>query len=337
MNNQNDILINFNNIKITSIIFNFDDYYQIDNHIVNLIDYFFIEGNLDILCIQGLKNNKNVNKLICLFEKYKKFDIYYYPNLKNNKKNNTWSLTIDSFEDEKINKVIISKYKIVKSKTFNNFDIIDIIYNDILISIFNVFNLEKNYNKFLNNLKISIDNYNENIKYYVFSNKLKYNLNILCGYFNIIEIKNNKVSYEYINLIENLNLIDLFRYVNQIKNNNNLENNFYTNISFKRNNFIFLINQSKIVLDNNEIITQKLYENYNILVLNCLIENYLFNFLNDIPTTVTIYDNKNKNISCKECKISYNKLNFEKLEDDDSEKSESFDYNSDSTNSINSY
>ena len=70
MNNQNDILINFNNIKITSIIFNFDDYYQIDNHIENLIDYFFIEGNLDILCIQGLKNNKNVNKLICLFEKY---------------------------------------------------------------------------------------------------------------------------------------------------------------------------------------------------------------------------------------------------------------------------
>ena len=67
--------------------------------------------------------------------------------------------------------------------------------------------------------------------------------------------------------------------------------------------------------------------------LNCLIENYLFNSLNDIPTTVTIYDNKNKNIICKECKISYNKLNFEKLNESDSENSESIDYNSDSTNS----
>ena len=333
MNKQDFICNNFNNIKISSLIFDFEDSYQIDKHILNLVDYFFIEGKLDILCIQGLKNNKNVKKIINIFETNKKSNIYYYPNIKNKNKTDTWSLTLDSFEDEKINKIIISKYKIKKSKSFINFDIIDIIYNDILLSIFNIYNIEENLQDFQNNLKNTIDSYNNDIKYFLYSNNLKYNLNILCGFFNLIEINNNTINSKYINLIENLNLIDIFRYINQIKKINNLNINYYTNISFKRNNFIFLKLDENIELDNNKIITEKIYEKYNLLILNCLIEEYLFNLLNNIPTTIFIYDKIDKNISCNKCNATYNKINFENFTDEDSENS-NIEYYSDSSNSI---
>jgi hypothetical protein len=233
----------------------------------------------------------------------------------------TWSLTDKSTEDQgSYNKLIISRYEIlffIEEKYYKkthsklhsihnatpNIQSITVDFNNILLNIYNINFLEgktllgNNSNtiqlKYLFDLmKVHKKQATEFIKIKNLREKDKLidrGINIICGNFNINEIRNNVVNKEYVKMIRRMNAIDVFRYVTGIRNKNDFVNNVYnTNVIFSRNSYLLLSVDENTKLDDVNALSKIMYNKYGIIVINSIIDEYMkYNFIN-YPTEATI-------------------------------------------------
>jgi hypothetical protein len=237
--------------------------------------------------------------------------------------NETWSLTEKSSDNKSsYSKLIVSRHKsiiyiednqnvksprklkslnkslrigkIIDNHKNNKFQVINININNIIISIYNVDMFEysifnnidycngfKKIERFININKQEVINYcniNQDIKYR--------DIHVLCGQFNINEVKNNVINKTYKKLIKNLNCVDIFRYVTGMRGRNSLKNKYDTNILFSRNNYVLLSTDIKEKLDDVNILSKKLYDEYGLVIIDTFINNYIKDIFINFPTEV---------------------------------------------------
>ena len=174
------------------------------------------------------------------------------------------------------------------------------IYNVSMTQSFNGNNIE--YNDRIKNLNNFMDVTSQEILSYCningnnnFDNRC---IHILCGNFNINEMKNNSINKSYVRLIKKLNAIDIFRYVTGMRGKNSLKIKYDTNILFSRNNYLLIHVGNIDKLDDVKAIGKNLYDEYGILIIDTNINQFMRDLFIHFPTDAVILfkkDWKNKN------------------------------------------
>jgi hypothetical protein len=234
------------------------------NDKLNELYYFINNENYDIICIHGINNKKffaELQKKLHNYNAQNKKKLSYYPELTLNEINDNYIspmeinnkiLNESSVSQEKNNRddydsIIISKHTIISMSnikipkyictTQNIYYLINIVFYNIIISIFNV-SLQPDYVGIANHkirkiqLKMLHDYIitNQNIVKNDFPEYYSKNITIISIQSNINNFDNNDINDEYTLMIDALESIDTFEYVQTIKygdnsdRKNNLEN-----------------------------------------------------------------------------------------------------------------
>lgn len=238
-------------LKISSFNVNLSDSVNRMANIDIIIKYVFSEINnliLDIICIQGI-NDINVSKIFirkilavsnkngCPVEVYPKFDVRTSKSV-----DISYEKEWNSSETNKkvCSNIIISKYPIInyndgnndnnnndKNNNDNNISCVNIDIDGYIVSIYNIVLSEdvlhlSNHEKRNSEINILIKNIKKNsdyLKKYNLKLQNKYiikDTHIICGNFNIIEMKNNFFNSELTHVLKSLNAIDVYRYNSMI-------------------------------------------------------------------------------------------------------------------------
>jgi hypothetical protein len=238
-------------LKIATYNINLLDSANINENLDNIISYIFPENNsvIDILCLQNIHDNKVLQILLStLLEKSKKINtsLYFSPEIDLKVHDNsfessfemTWSSS-NNTKSEAIKNIIISRFPIFSSANVKisseeedslfgpRFMVIaNIIIDKKIISVYNISLIEDIMgfnNKDIRQIEV------DNVKQYVDENKNKLltsselkklnytfdDIHLICGAFNIPEMKNNKINIELINTFKQLKCVDIFRFLHK--------------------------------------------------------------------------------------------------------------------------
>lgn len=273
-------------LKISSFYINLNDDINRFESIKMIARYIFsnyYDVEVDIICIQGINNNKLVKIMIdeiLHLSRDLQIPVNIVPKVNYNDLSNTNSIQltwINSSDIENIdtNNIIISKYPIITTSRVNlneSFDeklmgsrkatIANINVDGYLISIFNLIlsedflgvsnaeyrksEIEKLF-KYVKANNIEMNKMNERYKL----DLINKNVNIICGNFNIHEFKNCTVNSELIDIFKYIKALDTFR----ITNINN--DNTFTNTRGFRDCYILLL-LNELDLDNVNMTSSKI-------------------------------------------------------------------------------
>jgi len=187
---------------------------------------------------------------------------------------------------------------ISRQENNDKIQVINVCIEGIIISVYNVniaqgfndSNIE--YNDRIKNLNNFIDVTSQEILSYCningttnFDNR---SIHLLCGNFNINEMKNNSINKSYVKLIKKLNAIDIFRYVTGMRGKNSLKIKYDTNILFSRNNYLLMHVNNIDKLDDVKAIGKELYDEYGILIIDANINHFVKNLFIHFPTDAVI-------------------------------------------------
>lgn len=262
-------------LKISSFNVNLNDDIN-RNDIIKLVAKYiyseFSDIEIDIICIQGLNDEKLIKLLtteIYYLSNINKIPIHIVPKIDINSNNSTdnsieltWNISSSEALNNDMNCLTISKYPIITTSQITLNDSLDekligsrkaiianLNVNGYLISVYNITLSEDclgtssaDFRKYemdqlikfinLNNTEMSKINLRYDMKL------INKNVNIICGNFNIAEIKNTKINTEMTQLFKNIKALDTFRIYNTYKLNNDNGN---TNINGQRDCYILLL------------------------------------------------------------------------------------------------
>lgn len=304
--NLNDDINRYDTIKLISRYI-YSEYYDIE---------------IDIICIQGI-NDENLVKLlineVTILSNELRIPINIVPKIDfNDSQDNsiqlTWNVSSEGGTCD-ISNIIISKYPIITTSKIILNDSVDeklvgsrkaIIANinieGYIVSIFNVTLSEdylgisnSDFRKYeLDQLLKYINLNNLEMKKIIETYDLKLidkNINIICGNFNVSEIKNSKINPEITQIFKNMKALDTFR-ISNLKN----KNNDFTNKNGFKDCFILLL-LTDMTFSNDITIEEILnfsYKKHGIIILKSHIENKIQS--NDYYPIETIFllDKKEK-------------------------------------------
>lgn len=324
-----DIPENTQLIKISSFYVNLSDDVNRNDTIKILSKYIYSEYynvEIDIVCIQGINDEKLVKLLVSeiLNLSYElKIPINIVPKveLNNESYDNSIQLTWNSsseIENFDITNIIISKYPIITTSKIMLNDTIDekligskkaIIANinieGYLVSIFNVV-LSEDYLG-ISNVDFRKHELEQLLKYIQLNNTemkkinelydlklIDKNINIICGNFNVNEIKNSKINSELTQIFKNLKALDTFRICNLS------EKNIFTNINGYKDCYILLLltgmeSSSDVTVQN---ILNYAYKTHGITVIKSYVDtNIQSNDYYPIETIFLLNKNEKKLLS----------------------------------------
>ena len=287
----------YDNINIHDYIDNITNYIFSDIH----------NNDIDIICLQGISDVKMMILLIDSIKKMgnillKAYSIVPYVDTTINTSTSfemTWNTSGNTVainnQQDNIGGLILSKYPIINntcidiiqdknlhSKLNNSKKVIiaNINVNGYLVSVYNIKLTEDylgvNNSEFrkheVNTLKYIIMSNSVEIKKSIAQNNTKIidrDVHIVCGNFNIPEIKNNEVNLEMTNIFKILKCVDIFRC---LENTINIDNYGHTNIQGTRDCYINLIlfkhNDMNELLNSKDIL-RKVYADHNIIAVLC--------------------------------------------------------------------
>ena len=324
-----DIPENTQLIKISSFYVNLSDDVNRNDTIKILSKYIYSEYynvEIDIVCIQGINDEKLVKLLVSeiLNLSYElKIPINIVPKveLNNESYDNSIQLTWNSsseIENFDITNIIISKYPIITTSKIMLNDTIDekligskkaIIANinieGYLVSIFNVV-LSEDYLG-ISNVDFRKHELEQLLKYIQLNNTemkkinelydlklIDKNINIICGNFNVNEIKNSKINSELTQIFKNLKALYTFRICNLS------EKNIFTNINGYKDCYILLLltgmeSSSDVTVQN---ILNYAYKTHGITVIKSYVDtNIQSNDYYPIETIFLLNKNEKKLLS----------------------------------------
>lgn len=211
-------------------------------------------------------------------------------------------------DTEYINKnkrTVVSKEKLssfefinnIKVDMYDKLHIININVNGIIVSVYNV--------NILDDIEVNISNYNDRIKKIKrfidvntkeIDNYRRFNdthidnryIHIICGNFNINEIKDNIVNKSYKKLIKKLNSVDMFRFVMGIRDKNDLKYRYDTNIFFSRNNYILLFMNNITKLDDFIKLGEIIHKEHGMFITDSHIYSDMSELFMNYPTEISI-------------------------------------------------
>jgi hypothetical protein len=309
-----NIPINTQLLKIGSFYINLNDSINRNENIRQITEYIFSDVYnvvLDIICIQGLNDTKItkllIKNIVDISNKYKK-PVHIVPK--------TDMVAVDSVDDafqyqwnsstnidtSDIYNIIISKYPIITTSTINlnntsdaklvgNNKIIlaNVNVNGYIISIYNV-TLSQDYmgipNTELRNKEVKlitnlIKKNSDQIKKY---NKntgdrlIIKDVHLLCGQFNVTEIKSNKLNLELVQVLKTLKAIDIFRFYCLINKN---DDNGFTCSHNTRDCFISMIlinHKIGIDVESPKVLLDNAYKEHGIgIVLSYVVKSVKIN------------------------------------------------------------
>jgi hypothetical protein len=314
-----------------TIYVNLNDTLTREEQINNICDYIFADiynTKLDIICIQGISDTKMAKLLINKINKYNNkipFEIIPIVNLDEfHKYDSTFEMTWHTHStsgdlETNITELLLSRYPIISSNIYNLYENAEtkiIEQNRIIIAninidgyLFTIINISlfgdtvggisgakfrKHEIQSLNNI---IQKNSKEITNFINDNKLNIinkNIVFICGLYNIIELKNDKINIELINILKQLNCLDIFRFISTSNNQNNsgINNSFHT-----RDCYICLQlhnHKSDEEYSNTNQLSKKIYDEYGLTFINSyVLKNY--KILDYFPLeTIFILDKKEK-------------------------------------------
>lgn len=239
----------------------------------------------------------------------------------------TWSLSDKSTDDiSTYNKLFISRYEpliyiedseykskkqgednekltsfrfvnSVRADLYDKLHIINVCVNDIIVSVYNVNimdDIEDNsgsYNNRLRKIKRFLEINTKEIDNYSQLNDSSIDnrcIHIICGNFNINEIKDNSVNGSYVKLIKKLNSVDMFRYVMGVRDKNDLKYKYDTNIFFSRNNYILLFMNTITKLDDFKRLGSVIHREHGMFITDSYICSNMSDLFMNYPTEIEI-------------------------------------------------
>lgn len=316
--NDNINIDNFFNLNICTINTRLSQSVNYKNKIDELLEFIKV-SDLDIICLQGIcdtKILKLIAKKIYILNKevenigYSMFpmiDQFYFQHDATCYNSDdiikmTWSNSND-MSLLNIDCLIISKYDIIsgtkielKGYIKNKYAVVaNINVNGILISIYNV-SLTGDY---IGTINSSIRKYQiKQLKSIISSNLEKIKTDNLYSKYNIRgihiisclgcmqELLNDEINDEYLSFTRTLKSIDIYRYIQSLKSiipDNSIDS---TNVEGYRSNYILLYCENPINLQTPDSISEKIYDNHKIVVINSMIIK-LLKLYEDYPVVAT--------------------------------------------------
>ncbi|ARF08909.1 hypothetical protein Catovirus_1_959 [Catovirus CTV1] len=259
-------------LKISSFYANINDDINRNDTIKMISNYVFSDVynmEIDIICIQGIKDEKLVKMLVSEITEISvnlKIPINIVPRIELNSSNSqdnsihlTWN-NISENDNFDINNIIVSKYPIISTSkvTLNNsLDeklvgcrkaiIANVNVNGYLISIFNVVLSEDYFG--VSNSDFRKYEINELYKYVNLNNEemskineawglrlINKNVNIVCSNLNIPEIKNSRINSELTTIFKTMKALDTYRTSSQ-----SYDKRGYTNTKGIKDCYILLL------------------------------------------------------------------------------------------------
>lgn len=274
---------------------------QNEYRLAELIEYITTD-TYDVMCIQGIYDNKILRYIVKQIFNFnvrsEKIKLSIFPTLDffymNSKSERdilkiTWSDS-NNFEMKGISSLTITKHTILNGTKINfsidsspnsGLYICNIIYNNIIISIYNI-SLENDNIGILNSsvrqeqiknikdkINLNVDHINNDEIYQKYD---KRNIHILCCLSNIMEIYNNDINQEYLYFIRTLKCIDTYRYIQTIKDIRPDISKDITNKGGYRSNYILLyVNDISNTININDI-SEKIYKKRKIVIFDTSVD-----------------------------------------------------------------
>lgn len=303
--NESKIKNDYINFKVCSFnvrLTQTTNYQEKIKHLIN----FVVTSDIDVLCLQGIKDSKILRLISLHIKKYNKRNdnkIIMHPivddafvDLNNQDSDDvfdvlkvTWGNS-DNTDLSAIDTVILSRYPIItkfqaevshiiKYKN-RNFYIININFHGIIISIYNAM-LQNDYigisNSSVRRNQVSclLKAINKNISQInsdeIYSKYDYRNIHIVCCNSDIMELCNNEINNEYLAFTRILNALDTYRYIRTLKNKQANQAKDSTNVGGTRTNYILLAGLNTKGFETISNIGKSLISNNKLLIINASI------------------------------------------------------------------